>query len=274
MSPGTIGGMTDKPVRIALQLQPQHLDYPTIRRTAAEAEELGLDVLFNWDHFFPLSGEPDGLHFECWTMLAAWAESTSRVEIGALVSCNSYRNPELLADMARTIDHISAGRLIFGIGSGWFERDYTEYSYEFGTAGGRLDALSEALPRIESRWGKLNPPPTRDIPVLIGGGGEKKTLKLVARHADIWHSFSDPGTLEHKLGVLRGHCADLGRDPAEIEVSVNPGGGDPGAAGNEFYDLGARLFTVGTGGPKPDLGPMREWLSWRDDKNKSANVAR
>jgi probable F420-dependent oxidoreductase len=261
--------MIDRSVRIGLQLQPQHMDYATIRRTAAEAEELGVDVLFNWDHFYPLYGEPDGAHFECWTMLAAWAESTSRVEIGALVTCNSYRNPELLADMARTVDHISDGRLIFGIGSGWFERDYDEYGYEFGTAGGRLDALAEALPRIESRWGKLNPPPTRKIPVLIGGGGEKKTLKMVAKHADIWHSFADAATLEHKLGVLHAHCADLGRDPSEIEISVGggTGGNGPEAVGARFYELGARLVTVGTGGPKPDLGPLREWLAWRDDQN-------
>ncbi|MBO3742338.1 LLM class F420-dependent oxidoreductase [Actinoplanes flavus] len=255
--------MIDRPVRIGLQLQPQHMDYATIRRTASEAEDLGLDVLFNWDHFYPLSGEPDGLHFECWTMLAAWAESTDRVEIGALVACNSYRNPELLADMARTVDHISDGRLILGIGSGWFERDYTEYGYEFGTAGSRLDDLAEALPRIESRWSRLNPPPTRDIPVLIGGGGEKKTLRLTAKHADIWHSFSDPSTLERKLGILRQHCADVGRDPAEIEVSVM------GNADNrdEMYELGARLFTVHTGGPQPDLTDLRDFLAWRDKLN-------
>ncbi|MFC4070853.1 LLM class F420-dependent oxidoreductase [Actinoplanes subglobosus] len=255
--------MIDRPVRIGLQLQPQHMDYATIRRTASEAEDLGLDVLFNWDHFYPLSGEPDGLHFECWTMLAAWAESTSRVEIGALVACNSYRNPDLLADMARTVDHISEGRLILGIGSGWFERDYTEYGYEFGTAGGRLDDLATALPRIESRWERLNPKPTRDIPVLVGGGGEKKTLRLTAKHANIWHSFSDPETLERKLGILGQHCADIGRDPSEIEISVMGKTEDR----DKMYELGARLFTIHTGGPTPDLTELREFLAWRDKIN-------
>ena len=259
--------MTSRPVRIGLQLQPQHADYATIRRTAAEAEELGVDVLFNWDHFYPLYGEPDGLHFECWTMLAAWAEATSRVEIGALVTCNSYRNPDLLADMARTVDHISDGRLILGIGSGWFERDYQEYGYDFGTAGGRLDNLAEALPRIETRLGKLNPPPTRKIPVLIGGGGEKKTLKLVAKHADIWHSFGDAETVEHKLGVLRGHCADVGRDFTEIEVSAAVPKGEPAEGGAALREKGVSLFTVGVGGPKPDLGPLKQWLAWRDAQN-------
>jgi probable F420-dependent oxidoreductase len=256
--------VTTHPIRIGLQLQPQHADYASIHRAVREAEDLGVDIIFNWDHFYPLYGEPDGKHFECWTMLGAWAEQTSRVEFGALVTCNSYRNPELLADMARTVDHISGGRLIFGIGSGWFERDYDEYGYDFGTAGSRLDELAIALPRIESRWGKLNPAPTRKIPVLIGGGGERKTLRMVAQHADIWHSFSDVATLVHKSEVLARHCADLGRDPSEIQRSVGTPDGDPAEVAAPLLEAGATLFTVGLGGPEYDLSKVKAWLAWRD----------
>jgi probable F420-dependent oxidoreductase len=257
------------PVRIGLQVQPQHASYADIRRTVAAAEEIGVDVAFNWDHFYPLSGEPDGLHFECWTMLAAWAEATERVEIGALVTCNSYRNPDLLADMARTVDHISDGRLILGIGSGWFERDYDEYGYEFGTAGGRLDALGEALPRIEQRWTKLNPAPTRDIPVLIGGGGEKKTLKLVAQHANIWHGFGDAETIAHKHAVLDEHCKTIGRDPGEIERSTGVGTKTPDQIGKSLLDVGTRLFTVSVSGPDYDLALLRDWVAWRNEINNA-----
>ncbi|MER7116928.1 LLM class F420-dependent oxidoreductase [Saccharomonospora azurea] len=257
---------TQRPIRIGLQIQPQHADYDAIRRTAAEAEELGVDILFNWDHFYPLSGEPEGKHFECWTMLGAWAEATSRVEIGALVTCNSYRNPELLADMARTVDHISGGRLILGIGAGWFQKDYDEYGYEFGTAGSRIAALGEALPRIEKRFAKLNPAPTRKIPVLIGGGGEKKTLRLVAQHADIWHGFGDVEVAARKVEVLDRHCADVGRDPAEIERSVGVSD-SPKDSGDQLAELGITMFTVSASGPDYDLGRLREWLAWRDSRN-------
>ena len=251
------------PVRIALQILPQHVDYAAIHDAVRRAEDLGVDIIFNWDHFFPLYGEPDGKHFECWTMLGAWAEQTSHVEIGALVSCNSYRNPELLADMARTVDHISHGRLILGIGSGWFQRDYDEYGYEFGTAGGRLDQLAVDLPRIESRWTKLNPPPTRKIPVLIGGEGEKKTLRIVAQHADMWHSYCDVDTLRRKTEILHRHCADVGRDPDEIEVSVEAPEPDPAEVGPALLDAGATLFTVGVDGPEYDLSALQNWVNWR-----------
>jgi probable F420-dependent oxidoreductase len=258
--------MTSRPVRIGVQVAPQHAQYDTIRKTVDDLEELGVDIVFNWDHFYPLSGEPDGLHFESWTMLAALAEQTSRVELGCLVNCNSYRNPNLQADMARTIDHISGGRFIFGTGSGWFERDYEEYGYEFGSAGSRLDALARDLPIIEQRWAKLNPAPLRDIPVLIGGGGEKKTLRIVAQHANIWHSFSDAETLERKLGILADHGTDVGRDTSEIEISVELRNRTTAEA-DELRALGASLFTVGLTGPNYDLGKVRTWLAWRDAQN-------
>jgi probable F420-dependent oxidoreductase len=262
----------DRPVRIAVQVAPQHALYPSIRDTVAKLEDLGVDVVFNWDHFFPLFGDPNGLHYESWTMLAAIAEQTTRIEFGPLVNCNSYRNPDLQADMARTIDHISAkdgtGRFIFGTGSGWFEKDYTEYGYEFGTVGSRLNALAVDVPRIRARWEKLNPAPTRKIPILIGGGGEKKTLKIVAEHADIWHSFSDAETLKHKLSVLDTWCAEIGRDPHEIELSTHVG--ERGSLEVDekalavHRELGVSLFEVAVAGPDWDFSQVHTMLKWRD----------
>ena len=265
------------PVRIAAQLHPQHAEYPDIRRAAARAEEIGVDVLYNWDHFFPLYGgevyggegaENVGKHFECWTMLAAWAEATENIRFGALVTCNSYRNPQLLADMARTVDAISGGRLIFGIGSGWFEKDYDEYGYEFGTAIGRLRALESAMPIIKDRLAKLDPAPVGDLPILIGGGGEKVTLRIVAEHADIWHGFGDVETFTHKNAVLDEHCASVGRDPKQIERSVGvPYDKIERAEG--LRAAGATEFTIGINGPDYDMGRLTDWLAWRDEVNAS-----
>ncbi|MHA7648718.1 LLM class F420-dependent oxidoreductase [Mycobacterium sp. ML4] len=258
--------LPDFPVRIGVQLQPQHAPrYSQIRDAVRRCEDIGVDVAFNWDHFFPLYGDPDGAHFECWTMLGAWAEQTSRIQIGALVTCNSYRNPELLADMARTVDHISDGRLILGIGSGWKQKDYDEYGYEFGTAGSRLEDLAGALPRIKSRLTKLNPAPTRDIPVLIGGGGERKTLRLVAEHADIWHSFASVDEFPAKAAVLAQHCEAVGRDPATIERSASAGSGPEVVANADaLAGLGVTMLTVGCDGPDFDLKDAAALCRWRD----------
>ena len=264
-----------KPIRIAVQLHPQHGPYEHLRRAVHTAEEMGVDIAYNWDHFYPLYGERDGRHFESWTMLAAWAEQTERIEIGPLVTCNSYRNPQLLADMARTVDHISGGRLILGMGAGWFRRDYDEYGYEFGTVGSRLRDLSRALPLIEHRWAKLNPAPTRDIPIVIGGTGEKVTLRLVARHAQGWHAmFPDhPEELEPKVEALRAWCQVEERDPEDIEWGL---GLEPDALERQLADhadtyleMGFTQFTLGYNGPDWDVATSADWLAWRDEMNAS-----
>ncbi|QXQ13831.1 LLM class F420-dependent oxidoreductase [Skermania piniformis] len=253
------------PVRIGVQIQPQHApNYGHIRDAVRRCEDAGVDVVFNWDHFYPLTGDSDGAHFECWTMLGAIAEQTERVELGALVTGGGYRNPDLLADMARTVDHISGGRLILGIGAGWFEKDYDAYGYEFGTAGSRLKLLGEYLPRIDERLAKLNPPPVRDIPLLIGGGGERKTLRLVAEYAQIWHSFGDLDTLRRKTGILAEHCAAVGSDPEQIERSTSwPG--IPHA--EDFVAAGVTLFTVGVSGPDYPLDTVADALRWRAERD-------
>lgn len=250
--------MTHRPL-IAVQFHPQHGDYDTLRRQVVAAEKMGVDIVYNWDHFYPLYGDADGKHFECWTTLASWAEITERVRIGPLVTCNSYRNPQLLADMVRTVDHISGGRVILGIGSGWFERDYNEYGYEFGTAGGRLDNLARDLPLIKDRLSKLNPQPVGEVPIMIGGGGEKKTLRLVAEHAQVWHYFWGE-KYAHKNQVLNEWCAKVGRDPGTIRRSAGVEW-KKHSPGSDFAELGE--ITLGVNGPEWDLAPVREWLDWR-----------
>lgn len=271
-----------RPARVGFTVPPQHATMAEIRRTVATLEELGADLLFTWDHFFPLSGDLDGRHYECWTILGAWAEATEKVEIGALVTSNSYRNPNLLADMARTVDHLSGGRLVLGIGAGWTQRDYDEYGYDFGTAGSRLDDLARDLPVIRDRWTRLNPPPTREIPILIGGGGERKTLRIAAEHATIWHGFGDQHVIAHKHRVLDDWCARRGRDPLEIEraagVAFVPGrhpdqrADYPGNA-QLLHDIGTRLFTASMSAVDPDLGRARDLLQWRDEVNARRDLA-
>lgn len=252
-------------MRVGVQIRPQHADYPAMRTAWQAAEEIGVDTLWNWDHFFPLSGDPDGEHFECFSLLAAMAEVTERVEFGPLVACNSYRNPHLMADMARTIDHISGGRFILALGAGWFRRDYQEYGYRFGTAGERLRALEQGLEAIEHRLAHLNPPPRRPIPLMVGGGGEKVTLRIVAERADIWNGFGPPEQFRHKNQVLDEWCEKVGRDPSEIERSAAIQPGEVERA-DRFVEAGAQHLIVGLD-PTADLGPVRDLVAWRDDRS-------
>lgn len=267
-------------IRLGVQLHPQHCTYDELAAAAREVDELGFDTLFTWDHFYPLYGVPGaplgeglhpaaaerplrGNHFEAWTLMASFATLTKRVEIGALVACNSYRNPQLLADMVRTIDHISHGRFFLGIGSGWYEQEYLDYGYEFGTAGSRLDALARDLPIIKDRLAKVKPAPTRRIPILIGGGGEKKTLRITGEHADMWNFYGSPAEMKHKISILDGWCREAGRDPAAVEKSVLLR--DPAQLNDldAYRDIGVSHFIWGTGYPF-DMSAPKQLMQWRE----------
>lgn len=240
--------------KIGVQLHPQATTTEEIRVAWRGADALGVDSIWVWDHFYPLYGDPQAAHFEAYALLAAMAVETTNARIGALVTCNSYRNPELLADMSRTIDHLSGGRFTLGIGSGWFERDYTEYGYEFGTAPGRLKILGEALPRIKERMAKLTPGPLGPLPILIGGSGEKVTLRLVAEYADGWNAFGPPESFAAKSAVLDEWCDKVGRPRDEVErtVAIQPNEVD---AWEAYVEAGADHLIVMVGHPF-DLDPV------------------
>ena len=244
--------------KVGVQIQPQATTIGDLRAAWQAADAMGVDSIWTWDHFFPLYGDPDATHFEGWTLLAAMAVDTTNADFGMLVGCNSYRNPELLADMARTIDHLSGGRFYLGLGAGWFQRDYDEYGYDFGTAPGRLRALGESLPRIKARLGKLNPPPVGRLPILIGGSGEKVTLRLVAEHADAWNTFGPPANFAAKSRILDEWCAKVGRDPSAVERTVAIDGREVGNW-QAYLDAGATHIIVMVGDPF-DLSPVQQLL--------------
>jgi F420-dependent oxidoreductase-like protein len=209
--------------------------YEAMTRVAVEAEKLGFDSVWLYDHFHTYPTPALEATFECWTSTAALARDTSTIRIGQMVTCNSFRNPALLAKMASTVDVLSHGRLDFGIGAGWYEEEYTAYGYPYPSDGERLRMLGEALQVIRAMWtepcatfegkyyqvrGAINEPKGVQqprIPIWIGGSGEKVTLKLVAKYGDACNFHgTNPARYRHKFDVLRQHCDDVGRDYGTI----------------------------------------------------------
>jgi len=212
--------------------------YEAMTRVAQESELLGFDSIWLYDHFHTVPKPTQEVTFECWVSTAALARDTDRVRIGQIVTCNSYRNPALLAKMASTVDVLSHGRLYFGIGAGWYEHEYRAYGYPFPDGPERLRSLRDALQIIRAMWtqeeavfegkyhqvqGAINQPKgvqKPHIPILIGGSGEKVTLKLVAQYADACNLSGSIANIRHKLGVLRQHCETVGRDFESIKRTV------------------------------------------------------
>jgi probable F420-dependent oxidoreductase len=250
-------------VKVGVQIHPQNSTMAELRAGWQGVDELGVDSLWTWDHFFPpLYGAANESHFEGWQILAAMAVTTSNVtQIGMLVTGSGYRNPDLLADMARTLDHLSGGRAVLGIGSGWMDKDEIEYGYPVRTPGQRLDALAEALPRIRRRLGLLQPGPMGRLPILIGGNGEQRTLRLVAQYADMWNGYGDAETIRAKNDVIDRWCAELGRDSREIERTAWIERAEPDLM-RSLVDAGADHLILGLRAPY-DLREVERLLAAR-----------
>jgi alkanesulfonate monooxygenase SsuD/methylene tetrahydromethanopterin reductase-like flavin-dependent oxidoreductase (luciferase family) len=219
----------------------QYTEWPPLLEVGRRADELGYDSLWTWDHLYPIQGDWRGPIFEGYLTLAGWAGVTSRATLGLMVGANTFRNPALTAKMATTLDHMSGGRAILGIGGAWFEREHEAYGIEFGSGfGERLDWLDEAVelmramlrgeegtargPRYHVKRVRNQPPPLQArLPILIGGDGEKKTLHTVAKYADAWNTGGDIDFVRHKDEVLRRWCQEVGRDESEIERTLGLG---------------------------------------------------
>jgi alkanesulfonate monooxygenase SsuD/methylene tetrahydromethanopterin reductase-like flavin-dependent oxidoreductase (luciferase family) len=226
-------------VKFGILLWSQAASWSEMLDAAKTVDRLGYAHLWTWDHLYAIFGDPYQPIFEGYSLLNAWARETERVRLGLLVGANTFRNPGLVAKIAATLDHVSEGRAIVGIGGAWMEPEHTAHGIEFGSGfGQRLDWLDESVGAIRglldgeevtSEPGghyafdhlRHQPPPVQQhVPILIGGSGEKKTLRTVARYADMWNAMGPVDVMRHKIEVLRQHCEDVGRDPSEIEFTL------------------------------------------------------
>jgi len=228
-------------VRIGALCWNQYTDWTSLLEAGVRADRLGYDTLWTWDHLYPIVGDSNGPNFEAWTTITAWAQATQQVRIGLMVGANTFRAPTLTAKMATTLDHVSNGRAILGIGGAWFEEEHEDFGLEFGSGfPERLRWLGEALPIMRGMLDGTEPTATgphyrsqdtrnlphpiqRRLPILVGGGGEQVTLKLVARYADMNNVGGGIDNVRRKEEILLRHCETVGRDPSEIERTTGVG---------------------------------------------------
>ncbi|HSL33343.1 MAG TPA: LLM class flavin-dependent oxidoreductase [Candidatus Limnocylindrales bacterium] len=229
--------MTD--IQFGILLWSQGGTWPEMLDAAKRVDRLGYAHLWTWDHLYAIFGDPYQPIFEGWSLLSAWARETERTRLGLLVGANTFRNPGLVAKTATTLDHVSDGRAILGLGGAWMELEHQAHGIDFGSGfGQRLDWMDESVGAIRrvldggsvtsgagGRYAfddlRQQPLPLQPhLPIMIGGSGEKKTLRSVAKYADMWNAMGEVEVMRHKIDVLRRHCDDVGRDPAEIEFTL------------------------------------------------------
>ena len=226
-------------MRFGLQLWSQQTDWPGFRDSALAAEEAGWDSVWTWDHLNAIFGPWEQPIFEGWSVLSALGPLTTRIRLGLMVGANTFRNPGLTAKLATTLDHVSGGRAVLGIGGAWFEREHDAFGIDFGTGfGDRLDRLDESVMLMrrlldgerfshDGRYYKLHDalceprPIQKRLPILVGGSGPRKTLRTVARRADGWNTSGTLEEVRSHLDILAEHCDDVGRDIATIEKSIS-----------------------------------------------------
>ena len=257
------------PLKLGINNWNQYSDWPSFLRAQQRADELGFDSIWTWDHLYPIVGNHEGPIFEAYTAMAAVATTTSQASIGLLVGANTFRNPALVAKMVTTLDHISGGRAILGIGAAWFETEHEAFGLEFGESPGkRIGWLSEALPIMRAMLDGERPttdgryvtnaalnlpaPVQQRIPILVGGSGPRKTLRLVAQYADMNNiGRVTSAELDAKEAALVGHCETVGRDERTIERTVGMGTPFIRDSREEAFTVMADVFA--------DNGDARTW---------------